>query len=67
MVNMMLEFVRSDTSPPSLVHLSFKFLYIICKVSLTQCSRWQCLHYYVSENPPDCTKEKNISRIVFIV
>ncbi|XP_034075522.1 tubulin-specific chaperone D [Gymnodraco acuticeps] len=32
MVNMILEFVRSDTSPPPLVHLSFKFLYIICKV-----------------------------------
>nr|XP_046270183.1 tubulin-specific chaperone D [Scatophagus argus] len=32
MLNMILEFVRSDTSPPSLVHLGFKFLYIICKV-----------------------------------
>ncbi|XP_045891723.1 tubulin-specific chaperone D [Micropterus dolomieu] len=32
MLNMMLEFVRSEKSPPSLVHLSFKFLYIICKV-----------------------------------
>uniref|UniRef100_A0A8C9YBP0 Tubulin-specific chaperone D n=1 Tax=Sander lucioperca TaxID=283035 RepID=A0A8C9YBP0_SANLU len=32
MLNMILEFVRSEKSPPSLVHLSFKFLYIICKV-----------------------------------
>ncbi|XP_060883388.1 tubulin-specific chaperone D [Labrus mixtus] len=32
MLNMLLEFVRSDTSPPSLVHLGFKYLYIICKV-----------------------------------
>lgn len=33
MLNMLLEFVRSEKSPPSLVHLGFKFLYIICKVS----------------------------------
>ncbi|KAF1379591.1 hypothetical protein PFLUV_G00177630 [Perca fluviatilis] len=32
MLNIILEFVRSEKSPPSLVHLSFKFLYIICKV-----------------------------------
>uniref|UniRef100_UPI0037E9BBBB tubulin-specific chaperone D n=1 Tax=Semicossyphus pulcher TaxID=241346 RepID=UPI0037E9BBBB len=32
MFNMILEFVKSETSPPSLVHLGFKFLYIICKV-----------------------------------
>ncbi|XP_076608803.1 tubulin-specific chaperone D [Chaetodon auriga] len=32
MLNMILEFVRSEKSPSSLVHLSFKFLYIICKV-----------------------------------
>ncbi|KAM4531066.1 tubulin-specific chaperone D [Odontesthes bonariensis] len=32
MLNMMLDLVKSEKSPPSLVHLSFKFLYIICKV-----------------------------------
>ncbi|XP_054462818.1 tubulin-specific chaperone D [Anoplopoma fimbria] len=32
MLNMILELVRSENSPPSLVHLAFKFLYIICKV-----------------------------------
>ncbi|XP_041812434.1 tubulin-specific chaperone D [Chelmon rostratus] len=32
MLNMILEFVRIEESPPSLVHLAFKFLYIICKV-----------------------------------
>ncbi|XP_071329122.1 tubulin-specific chaperone D isoform X2 [Trachinotus anak] len=32
MLNMILDFVRSEKSPPSLVHLGFKFLYIICKV-----------------------------------
>lgn len=32
MVNMLLELIRSEKSPPSLLHLSFKFLYIICKV-----------------------------------
>ncbi|XP_074512596.1 tubulin-specific chaperone D isoform X2 [Sebastes fasciatus] len=32
MMNIILEFVRSEKSPPSLVHLGFKFLYIICKV-----------------------------------
>ncbi|XP_051243941.1 tubulin-specific chaperone D isoform X1 [Dicentrarchus labrax] len=32
MLNMILEFVRSEKSPPSLVHLSFKFLYVVCKV-----------------------------------
>uniref|UniRef100_A0A3Q3N6N9 Tubulin-specific chaperone D n=1 Tax=Mastacembelus armatus TaxID=205130 RepID=A0A3Q3N6N9_9TELE len=32
MLNMILNFVRSESSPPSLVHLGFKFLYIICKV-----------------------------------
>ncbi|KAM3598938.1 uncharacterized protein V6R79_024426 [Siganus canaliculatus] len=32
MMNMLLEFVRSEKSPPELVHLSFKFLYVICKV-----------------------------------
>ncbi|KAG8006910.1 Tubulin-specific chaperone D [Nibea albiflora] len=32
MVNMILDFVRSEKSSPSLVHLSFRFLYIICKV-----------------------------------
>ncbi|XP_067472071.1 tubulin-specific chaperone D isoform X2 [Thunnus thynnus] len=32
MFNMILELIRSEKSPPSLVHLSFKFLYIICKV-----------------------------------
>ncbi|KAG7317357.1 hypothetical protein KOW79_019655 [Hemibagrus wyckioides] len=32
MLNMLLEFIRSETSSPSLVHLSFKFLYIISKV-----------------------------------
>uniref|UniRef100_A0A8C4I1L3 Tubulin-specific chaperone D n=1 Tax=Dicentrarchus labrax TaxID=13489 RepID=A0A8C4I1L3_DICLA len=29
MLNMILEFVRSEKSPPSLVHLSFKFLYVV--------------------------------------
>lgn len=33
MLNIILDIVRSEKSPPSLVHLSFKFLYIICKVS----------------------------------
>ncbi|KAM9843702.1 tubulin-specific chaperone D [Aulostomus maculatus] len=32
MINMILDFIRSEKSPPSLVHLGFKFLYIICKV-----------------------------------
>ncbi|XP_028267765.1 tubulin-specific chaperone D isoform X2 [Parambassis ranga] len=32
MLNMLLEFIRSEKSLPSLVHLGFKFLYIICKV-----------------------------------
>uniref|UniRef100_A0A1A7XMF4 Tubulin-specific chaperone D n=1 Tax=Iconisemion striatum TaxID=60296 RepID=A0A1A7XMF4_9TELE len=32
MMQMILDFVRSETSPPSLVHLSFKCLYIISKV-----------------------------------
>lgn len=32
MVNMLLELIRSEMSPLSLVHLSFKFLYVICKV-----------------------------------
>uniref|UniRef100_A0A671Z033 Tubulin-specific chaperone D n=1 Tax=Sparus aurata TaxID=8175 RepID=A0A671Z033_SPAAU len=32
MLNIILDIVRSEKSPPSLVHLSFKFLYIICKV-----------------------------------
>ncbi|CAL9693227.1 unnamed protein product [Knipowitschia caucasica] len=32
MVNLLLELIRSEKSPPSLVHLSFKFLYRICKV-----------------------------------
>ncbi|KAE8283277.1 Tubulin-specific chaperone D Beta-tubulin cofactor D Tubulin-folding cofactor D [Larimichthys crocea] len=32
MVNIILDFVRSEQSSPSLVHLSFRFLYIICKV-----------------------------------
>ncbi|XP_029015164.1 tubulin-specific chaperone D [Betta splendens] len=32
MLNTILEFVRSEQSPPSLVHLGFRFLYIICKV-----------------------------------
>ncbi|XP_040918865.1 tubulin-specific chaperone D isoform X1 [Toxotes jaculatrix] len=32
MLNIILDFVRSEKSPPSLVHLGFKFLYIICKV-----------------------------------
>ena len=33
MLNIILDIVRSEKSPPSLVHLSFKFLYIMCKVS----------------------------------
>uniref|UniRef100_A0A1A8BX37 Tubulin-specific chaperone D n=1 Tax=Nothobranchius kadleci TaxID=1051664 RepID=A0A1A8BX37_NOTKA len=32
MMKMLLDLVRSENSPPSLVHLSFKCLYIICKV-----------------------------------
>lgn len=32
MLDMLLELIRSETSPPLLVHLSFKFLYIISKV-----------------------------------
>uniref|UniRef100_A0A3Q3IL70 Tubulin-specific chaperone D n=1 Tax=Monopterus albus TaxID=43700 RepID=A0A3Q3IL70_MONAL len=32
MLSLILDFVRSEKSPPSLVHLGFKFLYIICKV-----------------------------------
>ncbi|XP_062871978.1 tubulin-specific chaperone D [Trichomycterus rosablanca] len=32
MLNMLLELVRNETSPPLLVHLGFKFLYIISKV-----------------------------------
>ncbi|XP_069005084.1 tubulin-specific chaperone D [Embiotoca jacksoni] len=37
MLNMILDFVRSEKSPPSLVHLGFKFLYIICKVRGYKC------------------------------
>lgn len=57
MLNMILEFVRSEKSPPSLVHLSFKFLYIICKVSQKQSTPVyiSCLVCYISEFPPDCT------------
>ncbi|XP_061830382.1 tubulin-specific chaperone D-like [Nerophis lumbriciformis] len=32
MVNMILEYVRNEDCPSSLFHLSFQFLYIICKV-----------------------------------
>ncbi|XP_061556153.1 tubulin-specific chaperone D [Phycodurus eques] len=32
MVNMLLEYVRREDCPSSLLHLGFKFLYIICKV-----------------------------------
>ncbi|KAM9392345.1 tubulin-specific chaperone D isoform 2-T2 [Pholidichthys leucotaenia] len=32
MLNMILEFIRDENAPPSLVHLGFKFLYIMCKV-----------------------------------
>ncbi|XP_076122630.1 tubulin-specific chaperone D [Alosa pseudoharengus] len=32
MVNMLLELIRNEKSPPLLVHLGFKFLYIVCKV-----------------------------------
>uniref|UniRef100_A0A3Q2PHZ6 Tubulin-specific chaperone D n=1 Tax=Fundulus heteroclitus TaxID=8078 RepID=A0A3Q2PHZ6_FUNHE len=32
MTKMLLDFTRSENSPASLVHLSFKFLYVICKV-----------------------------------
>uniref|UniRef100_A0A7N6A4E8 Tubulin-specific chaperone D n=1 Tax=Anabas testudineus TaxID=64144 RepID=A0A7N6A4E8_ANATE len=32
MMDILLDFVRSEQSPPSLVHMSFRFLYIICKV-----------------------------------
>lgn len=35
---MMMEFVRNETSPPSLVHLAYKLLYIISKVSLNRFS-----------------------------
>uniref|UniRef100_M4AEN6 Tubulin-specific chaperone D n=1 Tax=Xiphophorus maculatus TaxID=8083 RepID=M4AEN6_XIPMA len=30
--NMLLSFIRNENSPPSLFHLSFQFLYVICKV-----------------------------------
>lgn len=33
---MILEFIRSETSPPSLLHLCFKFLYIISKVGISK-------------------------------
>lgn len=46
MLNMILDFVRSETSPPSLVHLSFKFLYIISKVSQNK-----SLVYMICLNP----------------
>lgn len=36
MMNMILEFVKSEKSPPSLIHLSLKFLYIISKVRQKQ-------------------------------
>lgn len=32
MLNMMMEIVRDEKSPPSLVHLAFMILYIICRV-----------------------------------
>uniref|UniRef100_A0A3Q3AKH8 Tubulin-specific chaperone D n=1 Tax=Kryptolebias marmoratus TaxID=37003 RepID=A0A3Q3AKH8_KRYMA len=32
MMKMLLDLVRNESSPPSLVHLSFKFLSIVCKV-----------------------------------
>ena len=32
MLNMLLDLVRSEKSPPLLAHLGFKFLYIISKV-----------------------------------
>ncbi|XP_037544964.1 tubulin-specific chaperone D [Nematolebias whitei] len=32
MMNMLLDLIRNDNSPPSLVHLSFKLLFIMCNV-----------------------------------
>lgn len=42
MVKMILEFIKTDTSPPSLIHLCFKFLYTICKVSSEQFQLCYC-------------------------
>jgi hypothetical protein len=33
MLNLLLELIRSEQSPPLLVHMGFKFLYIISKVT----------------------------------
>lgn len=34
MLTLLLDIIRDDASPPSLVHLSFQFLYIISKVEM---------------------------------
>lgn len=47
MMDMILDFVRSEKSPPSLVHLCFKFLYIICKVGITEILvKRACKHHH---------------------
>lgn len=39
---MILEFIKTENSPPSLIHLCFKFLYLICKVSSEQLQLCDC-------------------------
>lgn len=47
---MMMEFVRNETSPPSLVHLAFKLLYIISKVSQNRFSLSTTEPHYALQN-----------------
>lgn len=37
MMNLLLDVVQDETSPVDLVHLAFKFLYIITKVTFVYC------------------------------
>lgn len=66
MLNMMMEFVRNETSPPSLVHLAFKLLYIISKVSQNRFSLSTTEHQDALQNNNNDNDDDNNLMSVFM-
>uniref|UniRef100_A0AAR2JRZ7 Tubulin-specific chaperone D n=1 Tax=Pygocentrus nattereri TaxID=42514 RepID=A0AAR2JRZ7_PYGNA len=63
MLNMLLKLIRDEKSPPLLVHLGFKFLYIISKVIFVEGTTWETRYMLLLWLSMTCLIPFDLSRL----